>query len=258
MEQGNAVITAPEQVAGQPDQAANIGEDGQPVQKPNLEVELAKLSERYSASSTEGKRLADENKQLMARLTALEQRSLTKPENTDVGYPSEDSYVKFALENDKTEKEARLEYKKDLIQHQNLLAIKAQNEAILNRLKYESQLQERAYTENSPDAKEAIEAFKNIPALNALSTVEKVEYFKTLKTNLIPKADGRDLSQVKMAASGSSNTGSGRGMETSNPKFDQIAKDAGYPNYKVMLEFRNASTAEEHASLKKKYNIKKF
>lgn len=258
METGNAV-QAPEQINAQ-DPSDNPENDPKQEKKPDLAMELEVLKERYSHSSAEGKRLAEELKAVKQQLEA--QRSLIKQNNNqDAGYDptkAEADYIRDAVENhDKSEKEARLEWRMFSRLYENQEALATTQKALINRQRFEAELQEKAYIDHSPEAQKAIEHFQGIPELEALPTVEKVARYKELQKRMGVKVEGRDLSQVKMAASGAgSGVGGGKTFEAVDPKLDAQAKAAGFPSWKAAREFADCKTADQYAAFKQKYKIK--
>lgn len=262
MEQGNTTTVVPNEGQVDPNvsqQDANDPQEGSQNGKSNLEAEFAVLKERYSHSSTEGKRLADELKRANERLQALEtQRSLKNEEvQQQDSFPSEEQYVRYWVENgDKTEKEARLEWRDKHIVHQNQMALMKGQEALIKRLTFEAELREKQAINNNPEAEKAQEFFKDVPEIASLPVIEQINRYKQLTKNFAVKPEGRDLSEVKRAASGIGPGTASAGQSNPNAQLDNEAKKNGYPSWKIQEEFRKCQTAEEHFALKQKYKLK--
>lgn len=221
-------------------------------------IEKAKLEERYAHSSTEAKRLNEALKAAEAKIAAFEQRSLTtqsQPSAQD-SFPSREAYIKAAVENwDKTEKEAGADWQREHTLWQNQKYLENAIQALHNKQQFEAQLREQTHLQD-PEAKEASEFFKKFPEIDALPTIEKVERYRTFKQQFGTQVSGRDTSAAKIAAGGASSHASTRTAEVANPQADEFAKKAGYPSYKALMEFKNATTAKQHAELKAKYRMK--
>lgn len=264
MEEGNTTNVVPnESLPG--DVNVNGDNNSQTQETPaegqgatNHQSELAVLKERYSHSSQEGKRLAEENKKLEARLSAIEQRSLTNGQAQEAKFPEEDHYVKQWVENGgKTPEEARMEYRNNRALWENQSNIFKYVQAMESRLKFESELREKSTIDQSPDAKHAIEFAEGIPSLERLSTIEKIEAYKKAQSKGYGiKTEGRDLSEVKRAASVSSGGGSGRIQDSPNSHLDAEAKKIGYSSWKAVEEAKYCKTADDFAALKTKYKMK--
>lgn len=253
----NAATTAPDTIQAEPSVNADNGEAGQET-KPDLATEIALVKERYSHSSAEGKRLAEENKQLNLRLAALENRSLKSDSNNQsTAFPSEESYIQYAVENEKTEKEARMEYREKKIFWDNQQALSTTIQALMNKQRFDAELNEKSYIEQSPEAQKAIESFKGIPELESLPMVEQVQRYKEIQKRMGVKVDGRDMSRVKMAASGTgAGISTGASFETPNAEKDTAAKAAGFPSWKAAQEMQQCKTAEQAKAIKLKYKMK--
>lgn len=262
MEQGNTAPAVPGEsnpgdvtVPGQSSQAQDISGEGQP--KTNYEAELAVLKERYSHSSQEGKRLAEHNKMLEQRLHAIEQRSLTQNQVQEQGYPDEDSYVqKWVQDGDITEKQARLQYKTTKILWDNQNVLQQALIAEQNRNRFERELREKSLIETSPEARDAVEFSKGIPSLEALPTVEKIRAMKELRSRSGVRSEGRDLSAVKAAASGSPSGGSSRQADAPSAEKDSKARAMGFPHWRAVEESNHIRTPQEWAQFKSKYKMK--
>jgi hypothetical protein len=265
MTAGNSATADPNPQADPLPPAEGVtGNEGEQTQDVTPEQKLAVLSEKYKHSSGEARRLNEEKKALEERLNALErdfrERSLTPQRDsqaTENRFPTEEEYVKTWVENgDKTEREARLEYKSNSVLWQNQQNLFKSIEAIAKRQQFESELREKSLYETSSEAKAATEMFKGIPYLEGLSAVQKMEVMKKLQPNLAPRAEGRDTSLVKQAASGSVGNGASAATSAQNSQLDEIAKANGFPNWKVQEELRKCQTAEQYQAVKKKYNLK--
>lgn len=227
-----------------------------PAEQP---VEKIDYQKRYSDSSAEAKRLHEENIAVKAKAEQLEKQLASKnsPQPQEFQFPSEDMYVKDLIENhDKTEKEARWEYRRDSYQFQTQKNLIAQNQALANALKFKDQQTERGMVELNPSAKEAVDFCDQIPELSALPLSEKIQRYNKLRPQLVPRSNGRDLSSVKASASAGMGSGSVAGDGATSSQNDADAKAAGFPSHEAMLSASRAKTADEFAVVKKKYNLK--
>ena len=230
-----ATLTSGETQVADETLTGQVGEGGEESGKGEVQHDWKK---RYDDSSAEARRLVERAAKAEANLESL-QRSLTTQQNQQsqtIQFPSEDSYVKHWTENgDKTEKEARAEFQRDSAMYNNMRFLQEQNLALSNRLKFEQDIATKAYSDTLPGAKEANEAFKDIPELDALSVPEKVARYNAMRQKFVP-VGGRDTSAIKAAASGASAGTNSKGMATSSPEQDSKAKASGFINAQSMKE----------------------
>jgi hypothetical protein len=254
---GNSVQTDPNQTNQLP--PAEDGVTDNQEGKPQLSPEV--LAEKYKHSSGEARRLNEELKAAREQNEALQreirERSLTPQRDnqvTEARFPNEDEYIKALVENgDKTEKEARWEYKNNQILWQNQQNLYKAMEAMNKRQQFESELRQKELYETSPDAKAAVEFFKGTPRLEDLPMADKIEAYKKLQPRITPQSSGRDLSSVKMAASGSQGNGASGAVVANNSQLDEAAKQAGFKSWKHQEDVRSCKTADQFDAIRKKY-----
>jgi len=252
---GSEVNEAPPGIT--PNGAEN-GDNNPEVKIQELAKNLENLDKRYKDSSTEAKRLYEENVKLQARLEALEknQSSLKAESEAAPAFPSEEEYVRYWTNQDKTEKEARAEYRREMADYQFRNQVIEGQRALQNLLRLEIEQRNRGFVELNPVAKEAEEFFKeNLPELSSLPIGDKIERYKNLKPKLVPKSDGKDLTAIKSAAGGSVG-GAATTPQTQNSGMDEFAIKSGFKSYKQMIEASKCSTQADYAAYKKRWGIK--
>lgn len=253
MENGQpALAEANEQV-----ESSNNTELQQKEVKPDVAVELATISERYKHSSQEGVRLHQENKDLKARLDSLEKNSSLTKQSNENRLPDEETYVKWWTDNgEKTEKEARAEFKREYVQEAKFLALEETNRALMRRLQFEEEQREKGVLSINPLAIEANEFFKDIPEVNSLPLTDKIERYKIFQSKgIIPKSPGRDLTAIKSAAGTSIGSGS-KSTVSPNTAFDDAARAAGFKSYQAQQELNKCQTQADYNTWNAKWNKK--
>jgi len=228
----------------------------------DLAVEHAALKERYKHSSEEGLRLHNELKEAKDRLARLEkQSSLTQQQQQQVGsqqaaFPDKQSYIRYWTEHgEKTEKEASAEYDRERFMFDSLQQLRAQQDAILAKQKYDAMEREAAMALTNPEAKAAVDFFKDDPIFDSLPVSEKIQRYNKYVVANRPKVEGRDLSAIKGAA-GSTVGGAAKQSASATAEDDAVARGAGFPSMQAMRDFNNVHTAQEHAQWKAKWKVK--
>lgn len=250
MSDGNSALADPTP-AGQ-EAAANS--DGAP-QTPSLEQQnaelrekLARTEEQFSNSSREAHRLVEE---LKAFKTSQEQKAAPKVQ----GFISKDEYVRYWTEHDKTEKEATAEYDREKTYFENQMFLSTENQALRNQLRYLEEQNGRTFELTNPQAKEAVEYFRDIPEIDALPVSEKIDRLQKIRAKS-PKVEGRDLSALKSSAGGPVGGSGARSIESPDANMDKIAREKGYPSWKALQELTQCKTQADKDSWNRKYKSK--
>lgn len=225
-------------------------------------IELAALKERYKHSSEEGLRLHNELKEAKDRLSRLENSSLKQQQQqqgqqpAQAMFPDKQSYIKYWTEHgEKTEKEASAEYDRERFMFDSLQQLRAQQDAILAKQKFDAMEREASLAMTNPEAKAAVDFFKDDPILDSLPVSEKIQRYNRYVVANKPKVEGRDLSAIKGAA-GSTVGGAAKASASVTAEEDAMARNAGFPSMAAMRDFNNVKTAAEHAQWKTKWKVK--
>lgn len=245
---------APEQTQDAP--TATEGEGAAEGSKSVLDLatENAALKERIKHSTEQGVRVAEDLKGLKEELAQLKKGN-QQPAQAPEQFPAEAQYVKYWMEEgEMTEKQARAEYRRELSQWNDNRFIRTQLAALQNVQRFEAEQRERGLATLNPEAKEAEDFWKDIPAMDAMPITEKITAMKNLRTRMTPS--GRDTTAIK-AASGGPTGSANRGAATMDSSADDAeAKKAGFPSYKAMQEMTRCTTAEDYAAYKKRWKLK--
>lgn len=244
---------------GQPDQQVEVveqvsgGGEAAPVpeQTDDLATKYALLEERHKHSSSEMSRIAGELKELN-QWKQDQASSLTTQQQGD-GFPTESEYIAHWVKNDKTELEAKEEYRREQFWRNQIQSVQVQNRALANRLKFAEEERERGFTSMNPEAKEAVEFWKDNPVMDALPVTEKIAQYKSTRAKL--SAGGRDLSAIKGAAG--SSQAAGGSPKTSGPSADAAAIAEGFPCDKAKQEYNAVTNAAQNDAWEAKWTKKR-
>ena len=233
-------------------------------QQLDLATENAILKERIKHSGEQAIREASDLKELKAQMAELRKSSLTATQQQQAGnssqqamFPDKTSYIKYWTEHgEKTEKEASAEYDRERYTFNEIQQLRAQNEAILAKQKFDSQERESVSALANPEIKAAVEFFKDDAIMDSLPVSEKVMRYNKYVVAQRPQVSGRDLSAIKGAA-GSTVGGSGRGGTPSvTAEEDAAAKRSGFPSAAALKEYNKVNTEQEHRDWKTKWKVK--
>ncbi len=223
---------------------------------------VEQLRKRYSDSSREGKANWERAVKAEAKAQALEEqlktRSLTSEHNEQkpVQFPEEGQAIRSLVENGEfTEKQAKVIYEGHKTLWQDSQALRVQNQALANILKYNRDQQEKGLIALDPLAKEASEFFEGIPELEALPAAEKRDRYLKIQQKGV-KTSGRDTTAAKMGAGGSVGGGSQTRNVSASQNSEELAKIAGFPSGAAFDAYSNVHTQSDQAAWEKKFNFK--
>lgn len=258
-DEANAGAQAAEQLPAEGG-AQGAAEEGQQL---DLATENAILKERIKLTGEQAIREAGDLKELKAQMAELQKRSLTNQQQQQTGqqsqqatFPDKQSYIKYWTENgEKTEKEASAEYDRERYTFNEIQQLRAQQEAILAKQKFDAQERESVSALANPEIKAAVDYFKDDPIMDSLPVSEKVMRYNKYVVAQRPTVSGKDLSAIKGAA-GSTVGGSGRAAASVTAEADAAAKKAGFPSANAMSDYNKVTTPDEHSAWKLKWKVK--
>jgi len=210
---------------------------------------------RYEDSSREAQRLFGESQRLQGELDAA-RRSLKErdnQENQPQGFVPEDDFVKKWIEKGIPEDAARFMYQDRSQIHSAMQFMMMQNQAMANRMKFAEENSNKLSLESNPAIKQAVEFWKDVPAVAALPISEQADLYRK---KFQSSTGNRDLSAVKGAASSPAG-GGGRGSAPSfTAEQDTEARAANFPSAQAMKEYVNVQTEDQDKQWRAKW-IKK-
>lgn len=253
---GNSAQTDPTQT-----QLGPVPEPGQTTTtdaQPDIAQKLAKLEEQYSASSREGHRLAEELKQERDARLRLEGSLKSQTQVRDQQqFPARDAYVKARVEMGQDERLAGLQWEESKINYDNQLFLSNQLKATQNMLRFQTETNERTFSQTNPDAQRAKEFFKDIPELAALPVGDQIQRHKEILAKTGVKLEGRDTTALKMAASGGGTSSGSRGVDSPTADLDAQARAGGiFSCHKEMIEASQCKTQHDYNEHAKRWKKK--